>query len=117
MTTENARPAEPSLLELFTPKLVAILPGITASAISKRMCGRLIMAIIALPLSMAIAIASGVTPDGGSTPPLSGASVFPRLAAAASRSADRLAPSSCLSRPQCSSTGLMGFSSRRSSPG
>jgi SulP family sulfate permease len=58
--------AAPRFAELFTPKLVTVLReryGLTdlkADAIAG-----LTVAIVALPLSMAIAIASGVTPDRG----------------------------------------------------
>ncbi|WP_340313122.1 SulP family inorganic anion transporter [Rhizorhabdus argentea] len=58
--------AEPSFREMFTPKLVTILrdryglPDIKADAVAG-----FTVAIVALPLSMAIAIASGVTPDRG----------------------------------------------------
>ena len=61
-----ARLAQPSFAELFTPKLVTVLregyglPHFRADAIAG-----LTVAIVALPLSMAIAIASGVTPDRG----------------------------------------------------
>jgi sulfate permease, SulP family len=56
----------PSFAELFTPKLITILregydlPKFRADAIAG-----LTVAIVALPLSMAIAIASGVSPDKG----------------------------------------------------
>ncbi|MCE3289639.1 MAG: sulfate transporter [Caulobacter sp.] len=62
----GARTLEPSFIELFTPKLVTILreryglADLRADAMSG-----LTVAIVALPLSMAIAIASGVTPDRG----------------------------------------------------
>jgi SulP family sulfate permease len=58
--------AEPTLVELFTPKLVTVLreryrfADLRADAIAG-----LTVAIVALPLSMAIAIASGVSPDRG----------------------------------------------------
>src|SRR5258708_6579021 len=61
-----ARTREPTFTELFTPKLVTILreryglPDLKADAVAG-----LTVAIVALPLSMAIAIASGVTPDRG----------------------------------------------------
>lgn len=61
-----ARTAEPGFLELFTPKLVTVLreryglADLKADAIAG-----VTVAIVALPLSMAIAIASGVTPDRG----------------------------------------------------
>jgi SulP family sulfate permease len=61
-----ARTGEPTFTELFTPKLVTILReryglgDLKADAVAG-----LTVAIVALPLSMAIAIASGVTPDRG----------------------------------------------------
>ena len=57
---------EPSFVELYTPKLVSALReryglgDLKADAVAG-----LTVAIVALPLSMAIAIASGVTPDRG----------------------------------------------------
>lgn len=57
---------EPSLVELFTPKLVTVLrehyrlADFRADAMSG-----LTVAVVALPLSMAIAIASGVGPERG----------------------------------------------------
>ncbi|WPP06506.1 SulP family inorganic anion transporter [Methylocella tundrae] len=56
----------PSFVELFTPKLITVLreryglSDLRADAVAG-----LTVAIVALPLSMAIAIASGVTPDRG----------------------------------------------------
>ena len=61
-----ASPGAPSFVELFTPKLITVLreryglADFKADAISG-----LTVAIVALPLSMAIAIASGVSPDRG----------------------------------------------------
>jgi SulP family sulfate permease len=61
-----AKSREPSFIELHTPKLVTILREhyglieLKADAVAG-----LTVAIVALPLSMAIAIASGVTPDRG----------------------------------------------------
>ncbi|HEV7368562.1 SulP family inorganic anion transporter [Arenibaculum sp.] len=61
-----SRPADPTFTELFTPKLVTVLrerygpADLRADAVAG-----LTVAIVALPLSMAIAIASGVTPDRG----------------------------------------------------
>ncbi|WP_225769431.1 SulP family inorganic anion transporter [Inquilinus sp. Marseille-Q2685] len=61
-----ARSHDPSFAELFTPKLVTVLreryglADLKADAVAG-----LTVAIVALPLSMAIAIASGVTPDRG----------------------------------------------------
>ncbi len=57
---------EPTFKELFTPKLVNVLregygwPQFRADAIAG-----LTVAIVALPLSMAIAIGSGLSPDKG----------------------------------------------------
>lgn len=51
---------------LFTPKLVTILrEGYTASMLRADILAGLTVAIVALPLSMALAIASGTTPDRG----------------------------------------------------
>jgi SulP family sulfate permease len=60
------RTAEPTFVELFTPKLLTVLreryglADLRADAVAG-----LTVAIVALPLSMAIAIASGVGPDRG----------------------------------------------------
>ncbi len=59
-------PAGPSFAELFTPKLVTILReryGLTE--LRADIVAGLTVAIVALPLSMAIAIASGVGPERG----------------------------------------------------
>ncbi len=64
--TPRATPARPSFAELFTPKLATVLrePYGLADLKADAIAG-LTVAIVALPLSMAIAIASGVTPDRG----------------------------------------------------
>ncbi len=60
------KPPQPTFAELFTPKLVTILregygwPQFRADALAG-----LTVAIVALPLSMAIAIGSGLSPDKG----------------------------------------------------
>ena len=60
------RSAEPTFVELFTPKLVTILREHYGSRdLRADVVAGLTVAIVALPLSMAIAIASGVTPDRG----------------------------------------------------
>jgi SulP family sulfate permease len=62
----TARTREPSFVELFTPKLVTVLgEGYRLSNLKADVIAGLTVAIVALPLSMAIAIASGVTPDRG----------------------------------------------------
>src|SRR5829696_7855731 len=61
-----ARAAEPSFRELFTPKLVTVLrEGYGPAELRADAVAGLTVAIVALPLSMAIAIASGLTPDRG----------------------------------------------------
>lgn len=58
--------AQPSFTELFTPKLVTVLKeGYGLRDLRTDAVAGLTVAIVALPLSMAIAIASGATPDKG----------------------------------------------------
>src|SRR5687767_12421373 len=60
------RPDEPSFAELFTPKLVTVLrEGYGLEDARADLVAGLTVAIVALPLSMAIAIAAGTTPDRG----------------------------------------------------
>jgi len=62
----GANPPEPSFGELFTPKLVTVLrEGYRLSHLRADAIAGLTVAIVALPLSMAIAIASGATPAQG----------------------------------------------------
>ena len=54
------------MTEILTPKLVSVLAeGYAPARLKADMLAGLTVAIVALPLSMAIAIASGVTPDRG----------------------------------------------------
>jgi sulfate permease, SulP family len=56
----------PSFAELYAPKLITVLrEGYSVEAFRADVIAGLTVAIVALPLSMAIAIASGVTPDRG----------------------------------------------------
>lgn len=56
----------PTFSELFTPKLLTLLrEGYSATDLRADTVAGLTVAIVALPLSMAIAIASGTTPDRG----------------------------------------------------
>src|SRR3546814_20026919 len=65
-TSGRARIPEPSFLELFTPKLVTILrEGYGPGHFRSDVIAGLTVAIVALPLSMAIAIASGASPAQG----------------------------------------------------
>ena len=58
--------AKPSFTELFTPKLVTVLrEGYGRRALAADAISGLTVAIVALPLSMAIAIGSGLSPDKG----------------------------------------------------
>lgn len=62
----NAQIAVPHIAELFTPKLVTVLRERYGLAdLRADLVAGLTVAIVALPLSMAIAIASGVSPDRG----------------------------------------------------
>ena len=57
---------QPTFSELFTPKLVTVLrEGYGLQQFRADAIAGLTVAIVALPLSMAIAIASGVSPDRG----------------------------------------------------
>ena len=58
--------AGPTFAELFTPKLVTVLrEGYSLANLRADAIAGLTVAIVALPLSMAIAIASGATPAQG----------------------------------------------------
>ena len=58
--------AQPTFAELFTPKLVTVLrEGYSFRSFRADVMAGLTVAIVALPLSMAIAIASGVSPERG----------------------------------------------------
>src|ERR1700684_4707001 len=60
------RTHRPTFAELFTPKLITVLrEGYRLADFRADAISGLTVAIVALPLSMAIAIASGVTPDRG----------------------------------------------------
>src|SRR5580698_761277 len=57
---------QPTFAELFSPKLITVLrEGYGFADFRADVISGLTVAIVALPLSMAIAIASGVTPDRG----------------------------------------------------
>lgn len=66
MSAVARAPASPSFFELYTPKLVTILrEGYGQADLRADALAGLTVAIVALPLSMAIAIASGVGPERG----------------------------------------------------
>jgi len=65
-TSSSLLPERPSFRDLFTPKLITILSeGYGFRALRADIMAGLTVAIVALPLSMAIAIASGTTPERG----------------------------------------------------
>ena len=66
-TPASPAPLQPAALtDLFTPKLVTVLrEGYRLADLRADVLSGLTVAIVALPLSMAIAIASGVTPERG----------------------------------------------------
>jgi len=62
----SLRPPRPTFADLFTPKLVTILrEGYGWAELRADAAAGLTVAIVALPLSMAIAIGSGLSPDKG----------------------------------------------------
>lgn len=66
VSPEITRHRQPTFAELFTPKLLTVLrEGYGAAQLKADAIAGLTVAIVALPLSMAIAIASGVSPDRG----------------------------------------------------
>ncbi len=65
-THGQPQPSGPTFAELFTPKLVTVLrEGYGAVQLKADVMAGLTVAIVALPLSMAIAIASGASPAQG----------------------------------------------------
>lgn len=65
-TMAGTKRATPSLAELFTPKLITVLrEGYGMAAFRADAVAGLTVAIVALPLSMAIAIGSGLSPEKG----------------------------------------------------
>jgi SulP family sulfate permease len=66
LTERSAASSRPTFAELFTPKLVTVLrEGYRLGHFRADVLAGLTVAIVAQPLSMAIAIASGVSPDRG----------------------------------------------------
>src|SRR5262249_14779738 len=54
-----------ALTPLYVPKLVTTLRGYTREQLSRDIVAGVIVGVVALPLAIAFAIASGVTPDRG----------------------------------------------------
>src|ERR1044071_7820668 len=66
MSTTPPAASAPSFAELFTPKLVTVLrEGYRLTHLRADALAGLTVAVVALPLSMAIAIASGAAPAQG----------------------------------------------------
>ncbi len=53
------------VMKIFEPKIISTLKGYSAKQLTNDLIAGLIVAIIALPLSIALAIASGVAPEQG----------------------------------------------------
>jgi SulP family sulfate permease len=65
-SSSQSRQPQSTVAELFTPKIITILrEGYSLQAFRADVVAGLTVAVVALPLSMAIAIASGTTPDRG----------------------------------------------------
>ena len=62
---KTVRFMEKSKQPIFRPKLISSLKGYSGAQFGKDLTAGLIVAIIALPLSIALALASGVTPEQG----------------------------------------------------
>lgn len=98
----------------FRPKLITVLregyprgpfpPG----QLTRDILAGIIVGIVAVPLAIAFAIASGVGPERGLYTAVVAGFLISRSAAAACRSADPPARSSCSCTPSCSSTGTTG---------
>jgi sulfate permease, SulP family len=83
-----------STAHLYRPKLLTTLgEGYSLGKLRQDAVAGLTVAVVALPLSMAIAVASGVTPERGLFTAIVGG--FLVSAAADFKSAARQAPSSC----------------------
>ena len=103
----------PSFRDLFTPKLITILSeGYDFGALRADVLAGLTVAIVALPLSMAIAIASGATPDRGLYTAIVGGFLVSALGGSRFRLADLQAHSSCWSPQPLPSTASMVSSSQ-----
>lgn len=90
--SDTRRRPEPSFAELFTPKLITLLrEGYSAADFRADALAGLTVAIVVLPLSMAIAIGSGLSPEKGLLPPSSVAFSSPSLGGAVFKSAVRQA--------------------------
>jgi hypothetical protein len=113
----TARLPAPTFAELFTPKLVTLLrEGYRRADLKADIVAGLTVAIVALPLSMAIAIASGVTPDRGLYTAIIGGFLVSALGGSRFQIGGRRAPSLCSSPRPSRPTESTASSSRPSWP-
>ena len=105
MTGATRAPARPQFKDLFAPKLLTVLrEGYTLQHLQQDALAGLTVAVVAIPLSMAIAIASGASPAAGLTTAIVGGFLI-----SGSRSAVRPAPSSFWSPRPSRPTGTTAF--------
>ena len=113
-----ARPIPPSFYELFTPKLLTVLrEGYGIADFRADLTAGLTVAIVALPLSMAIGIASGVTPDRGLYAAIVGGFLVSMLGGSRFQIGGPAGAFIVLVAATVAQHGLDGLCSRRSSPG
>ena len=99
---------------LFVPKLVtALREGYSLAAFRADFFAGLTVAIVALPLAMALAIASGTTPDKGLVTVVVAGLIISALGGSPSRSADRPAPSSSSYSMSSSNSAMTALCLRR----
>jgi len=63
--TENCRSFTPCSTAMFKPKLFTVLPELNKEQIMRDIVSGILVGIVALPLAIAFAIASGVSPEKG----------------------------------------------------
>lgn len=109
----RTRPAaQTSFAALFTPKLVTVLrEGYGLKHLQSDMIAGLTVAIVALPLSMAIAIASGGSPAQGLYAAIVGGFLVSLLGGSRFQIGGRPAPSLSWWQARWNSTALRGSSS------
>ena len=104
----------PRFAELFTPKLVTILrEGYSWADFRADAIAGLTVAIVALPLSMAIAIGSGLSPDKGLYTAIVGGFLISALGGSRFQIGGRPAPSSSSSPSSSSGRATTASCSRR----
>jgi SulP family sulfate permease len=88
----------------FRPRLLDALAGYERARFVKDLAAGLTVAVVALPLAMAFAIASGLKPEAGIFTAIIAGFLISHWAAAGCRSAGRPAPSSSSSTASSSAT-------------